>query len=66
MLRLIKGILDNEDAVRVIFLFHELDCLINKVFAQWEVVEVIGAILKVFLYDNLAFEHVLVIGKSVK
>ena len=63
---LIKGILDNEDAVRVIFLFHEFYRILNKLFAKREVVNIISAILKVFLDDYSAFEHVIVIDKSVK
>lgn len=50
----------------MIFLFHELDRVLNKFFAKREIMNIVAAVLEVFLYDNSAFYHVSFIVKSVK
>ena len=64
--KLIKRILYDEYAVSMVFLFHELDSLINIVPVERKVVDIVRAIFEMFQYDYSAFGHVIVIVKSDK
>jgi len=50
----------------VIFFLHKVECFINELYIKRKVVDIIGAVLEVFLYDDLAFYHAFYIGRSVK